>query len=321
MKETIAIAHPNFALVKYWGKKESKQNRPAMSSISITVDSMRSKTTIKKNIASKTHRLFINGKEESDLSRILPSIEYLSNISKSNDYLLIQSDNNFPTSSGLASSASGVASFVTAFEAHYDIDLNLSDRIEACILGSGSAPRSLMGGFVFMDHNNGYKCNQILKKSDWPLDILICIASINSKKISSRVGMEISRKTSPIYQQWLDINNQHINSALKSIREKNIVDLSKVTEENCELMHKVMESSIPSIQYRSALTHECITEIKNLRASGHRLFYTIDAGPQVKIICEPKSSEAIKERIMKETDISKIIHARIGESPRVINEN
>ena len=133
--------------------------------------------------------------------------------------------------------------------------------------------------------------------------------------------MEISRKTSPIYQQWLDINNQHINSALKSIREKNIVDLSKVTEENCELMHKVMESSIPSIQYRSALTHECITEITNLRASGHRLFYTIDAGPQVKIICEPKSSEVIKERIMKETDINKIIHARIGESPRVINEN
>ena len=114
MKETIAIAHPNFALVKYWGKKDSKQNRPAMSSISITVDSLRSKTTIKKNTASKTHRLFINGKEQSNLSRILPSIEHLSKISRSDDYLLIQSENNFPTSSGLASSASGIASFVTA---------------------------------------------------------------------------------------------------------------------------------------------------------------------------------------------------------------
>ena len=101
----------------------------------------------------------------------------------------------------------------------------------------------------------------------------------------------------------------------------NIVDLSKVTEENCELMHKVMESSIPSIQYRNGLTQECIIEIMNLRASGHRLFYTIDAGPQVKIICEPKSSEFIKKRIMEETDINEIIHTRIGESPRVINEN
>ena len=321
MKETTAIAHPNFALVKYWGKKESKQNRPAMSSISITVDSMRSKTIIKKNTSSKKHRLFINGKEESDLSRILPSIEYLSKISRSDDYLLIQSENNFPTSCGLASSASGIASFVTAFGAHYGIDLKMRDRIEACILGSGSAPRSLMGGFVFMDHNNDYECNQILKKKDWPLDVLICIASINPKKISSRVGMQISRKTSPIYQKWLDINNEHINSALKSIKEKNIVDLAKVTEENCELMHKVMELSTPSIQYRNDLTHECIKEIINLRACGHMLFYTIDAGPQVKIICDPKSSEVIKKRMMEETDINEIIHTRIGESPRVINEN
>ena len=321
MKQTTAIAHPNFALVKYWGKKESKQNRPAMSSISITVDSMWSKTTIKKNMTSKNHRLFINGKEESDLSRILPSIEYLSKISKSDDYLLVQSENNFPTASGLASSASGVASFVTAYDAHYNIDLKMSDRIEACILGSGSAPRSLIGGFVFMDHNEDYKCNQILKKSDWPLDVLICIASINPKTTSSRVGMEISRETSPMYQKWLDINNEHINSALKSLKEKNLVDLAKVTEENCELMHKVMESSIPSIQYRNDLTHECIAETMNLRASGHRLFYTIDAGPQVKIICEPKSSEFIKKRIMEETDINEIIHTRIGESPRVINEN
>ena len=321
MKQTTAIAHPNFALIKYWGKKESKQNRPAMSSISITVDSMWSKTTIKKNMTSKNHRLFINGKEESDLSRILPSIEYLSKISKSDDYLLVQSENNFPTASGLASSASGVASFVTAYDAHYNIDLKMSDRIEACILGSGSAPRSLIGGFVFMDHNEDYKCNQILKKSDWPLDVLICIASINPKTTSSRVGMEISRETSPMYQKWLDINNEHINSALKSLKEKNLVDLAKVTEENCELMHKVMESSIPSIQYRNDLTHECIAETMNLRASGHRLFYTIDAGPQVKIICEPKSSEFIKKRIMEETDINEIIHTRIGESPRVINEN
>ena len=321
MKQTTAIAHPNFALIKYWGKKESKQNRPAMSSISITVDSMWSKTTIKKNTASKNHRLFINGKEESDLSRILPSIEYLSKISKSDDYLLVQSENNFPTASGLASSASGVASFVTAYDAHYNIDLKMSDRIEACILGSGSAPRSLIGGFVFMDHNEDYKCNQILKKSDWPLDVLICIASINPKTTSSRVGMEISRETSPMYQKWLDINNEHINSALKSLKEKNLVDLAKVTEENCELMHKVMESSIPSIHYRNDLTHDCIAETMNLRASGHSLFYTIDAGPQVKIICEPKSSEFIKKRIMEETDINEIIHTRIGESPRVINEN
>ena len=75
MKETTAIAHPNFALIKYWGKKDSNQNRPAMSSISVTVDSMQSKTTIFKNSQSNRHQLFINGTEELDLSKILSWIE------------------------------------------------------------------------------------------------------------------------------------------------------------------------------------------------------------------------------------------------------
>ena len=123
MKETTAIAHPNFALVKYWGKEDSSQNRPAMSSISVTVDSMHSKTKIFNNSQSNRHQLFINGVEEFDLSKILPPLKYLSKFSKSEDYLIIQSQNNFPTSSGLASSASGIASFVTAYEAYYDLNL------------------------------------------------------------------------------------------------------------------------------------------------------------------------------------------------------
>ena len=321
MKETTAIAHPNFALVKYWGKKDSKQNRPAMSSISITVDSMQSKTKIFKNTLSKCHRLFLNGREETDLSRIYPSLFYLSEISKSDDYLVIRSENNFPTSSGLASSASGIASFVTAYDAHYKMNLDTSDRIEACMLGSGSAPRSLIGGFVLMDHSNNYNCTQILQKDDWSVDVLICIASRETKKISSREGMEISKRTSPLYQDWLDTNEKHISLALDAIKEKNMSRLEKVTEENCNFMHEVMKTSKPSIIYMNDVTHSCIAEIENLRASGHKLFYTIDAGPQIKIICDPKSANTIKDKITNRTDVIDIIHAGLGGSPRIIVEN
>ena len=185
MKETVAIAHPNFALVKYWGKKDSNQNRPAMSSISVTVDSMISKTKIYKNSQSN-HQLFINGIEEFDLSKILPPLEYLSEFSRADEYLVIESQNNFPTSSGLASSASGIASFVTAYEAHYDLCLDINHKAEASMLGSGSAPRSLIGGFVLMDHKDNFRCSQILKEPEWPLDVLICIVSKEPKEISSR---------------------------------------------------------------------------------------------------------------------------------------
>ena len=320
MKETTAIAHPNFALVKYWGKEDSSQIRPAMSSISVTVDSMHSKTKIFNNSQSNRHQLFINGVEEFDLSKILPPLKYLSKFSKSEDYLIIQSKNNFPTSSGLASSASGIASLVTAYEAHYDLNLDVKDREEACLLGSGSAPRSLIGGFVLMDHNNNYKCTQILEKPDWSIDILVCIASKKQKKISSREGMEISKKTSPIYKDWLDINQKHINLALNAIKDKDMIGLQNVTEENCKMMHDVMKTSIPSISYMTDVTHSCLSEIENLRSSGHKLFYTIDAGPQVKIICDPESSKIIKDTIIDRTDVIDVIQAGLGGRPRIIDE-
>ena len=321
MKETVAIAHPNFALVKYWGKKDSNQNRPAMSSISVTVDSMISKTKIFKNFQSNHHQLFINGKEESDLSKILPPLEYLSEFSRTEEYLVIESQNNFPTSSGLASSASGIASFVTAYEAHYNLCLDINHKVKACMLGSGSAPRSLIGGFVLMDHKDNYRCSQILKEPEWPLDVLICIASKEPKKISSRKGMEISKKTSPIYQDWLDVNDKHINLALNAIKDKDMSALEIVTEENCKLMHEVMKTSIPSISYMTDLTYSCLSEIENLRSLGHKLFYTIDAGPQAKIICDPTSSEIIKNRIIETTDVIDIIHAGIGGPPKILNES
>ena len=189
------------------------------------------------------------------------------------------------------------------------------------ILGSGSAPRSLIGGFVLMDHKNNYSCTQVLSKADWPVDVLICLASRETKKISSRKGMEISKRTSPLYQDWLDTNEKHISLALDAIKEKNMSRLEKVTEENCNFMHEVMKTSKPSIIYMNDVTHSCIAEIENLRASGHKLFYTIDAGPQIKIICDPKSTNTIKDTIAQKTDVIDIIHTGLGGSPRIIDEN
>ena len=97
--------------------------------------------------------------------------------------------------------------------------------------------------------------------------------------------------------------------------------LQIVTEENCKLMHEVMKTSIPSISYMTDLTYSCLSEIENLRSLGHKLFYTIDAGPQVKIICDPTSSEIMKNRIIETTDVIDIIHAGIGGPPKILNES
>ena len=142
-----------------------------------------------------------------------------------------------------------------------------------------------------------------------------------SQKKLAQEGMEISKKTSPIYQNWLDVNDKHINLALNAIKNKDMSALQIVTEENCKLMHEVMKTSIPSISYMTDLTYSCLSEIENLRSLGHKLFYTIDAGPQVKIICDPTSSEIMKNRIIETTDVIDIIHAGIGGPPKILNES
>jgi diphosphomevalonate decarboxylase len=312
LKEAIAIAHPNFALVKYWGKNDIKENQPAMSSVSVTIDSLISKTKISKNSSSKDLKWSLNGREQNDLNRILPTINYLSNLYGTKDNIQIESSNNFPTAAGLASSASGIASLVTAFERYYDLQLPMEEKIKACMLGSGSAPRSLLGGFVLMDHLDHFRCSQILERTEWQLNILVCITSTEEKIISSRQAMEISRKTSPHYGKWLDINSSHIRQAIRFIKAKDLLGLGKVSEENCDFMHKVIHSSIPSITYKSEMTEMCIETVKQLRNKGHQLFYTIDAGPQVKIICERKTSKIIKDAILKQKIAPQIIDASIG---------
>ena len=99
-----------------------------------------------------------------------------------------------------------------------------------------------------------------------------------------------------------------------------MIGLQNVTEENCKMMHDVMKTSIPSISYMTDVTHSCLSEIENLRSSGHKLFYTIDAGPQVKIICDPESSKIIKDSIIDRTDVIDVIQAGLGGRPRIIDE-
>ena len=119
MSEVTAIAHPNFALIKYWGKADTISNKPAMSSISLTVDSLISTTNISINKGSAENIWMLNEKEQNDLARINPVLKYLNNISKNNNGCIIKSENNFPTSAGLASSASGIASLVIAYESAF----------------------------------------------------------------------------------------------------------------------------------------------------------------------------------------------------------
>jgi len=320
LSEVTAIAHPNFALIKYWGKADSIQNIPAMSSISLTVDTLASTTQISQQPEVQENIWELNGERQSDLGQILPTLDYLSEVGEVKEPCLIQSDNNFPTAAGLASSASGVASIVVAYNRFFDLGLTNKQMTKAAMLGSGSAPRSLLSGLVLLDVENQFDCQTLAEPNQWPLSVVVCITDDKRKTVSSREGMEISRKTSPLYESWLKVNASHIEQAKKAINERNLRALGQVSEESCKQMHEVMRTSNPSINYMTNKTIDCINAIEGIRSSGFDLFHTVDAGPQVKIICKTEDSGLIQKRISSLSSVRQTLVANIGYGARVINE-
>jgi diphosphomevalonate decarboxylase len=150
--------------------------------------------------------------------------------------------------------------------------------------------------------------------------VIVCITDDQRKTMSSREGMEISRKTSPLYESWLKANTNYIKQARKAINERNLRVLGRVAEENCTQMHEVMRTSNPPINYMTNKTIDCINEVESIRKSGFDLFYTVDAGPQVKIICKLEDNHLIQERVSSLPSVRQALVANIGYGARVTNE-
>ncbi|MDC0186071.1 diphosphomevalonate decarboxylase [Gammaproteobacteria bacterium] len=314
-----AIAHPNFALIKYWGKSDALNNLPDMSSISITIDTLFSTAKVSFDSSLKKDLWVLNDIEQESLGQIKPTINYLKSFKSVKEFCVIESINNFPTAAGLASSASGVASIVIAINELFNIQLSEKELINAAILGSGSAPRSLYSGFVYLNKKN-YSCETILDGNEWPLKIIICQTSSDRKLVSSRDGMRISKSTSSYYKDWVNDQNNDIKKALKAINMKNFDLLGEVSEDSCKKMHKVMETSKPPLIYRNSTTHLCIQKIEEMKVNGIDIFYTIDAGPQVKIICKDQYTDQVISEMKSIPNMQDIIEVNIGQGARLTNE-
>jgi diphosphomevalonate decarboxylase len=321
LKSSTAIAHPNFALIKYWGKSNAGGNIPAMSSLAVTLDNLMSETTVSFPKFLERDTWILNDIEQNSLGQIQPPCDYLKKISLIDRPILIESKNNFPTAAGLASSASGIASLITALDKALETNLSNQQMVEAAILGSGSSARSLFSGFVHLEvFEDQVKCETILEVEEWPLNVIVCITSTSQKEISSRQGMEISKMTSPIYKDWVSNHHEDIEIALKAIQAKDFYQLGKITELNCLKMHNVMKTSKPSIDYWNQVTHRCVEKVKDMQQKSIPVFFTIDAGPQVKIICEPSVSKNVMSLMRRIPGVQSIIKSSLGKGARIIHE-
>jgi diphosphomevalonate decarboxylase len=284
---TTASAHPNIALIKYWGKRQLAGNIPATPSLSITLDTLTSVTTV---ADARQDELLLNG-EPSDNAKVF---DYLALLRTEFDVppLHIDSRNNFPTAAGLASSASGFAALTTAINHHCDLGMSTAQRSDYARQASGSAARSIFGGYVGLNEPD-WIAEPLLEAELWPMQVVIAVTDTRQKSISSTEGMTRSAATSAFYDEWVSSTREDFQSAQTAVADRDFPKLASLAENSCLKMHAVMTTSIPAMLYWRPATLGCIEVIRQLQADGVKVFFTIDAGPQIKAVCEPAFAEQV----------------------------
>ncbi|QKK03280.1 MAG: diphosphomevalonate decarboxylase [Pseudomonadota bacterium] len=311
MKEATARAGANIALVKYWGKRDRRLNLPAAGSISVTLAGLETRTTVIPDPALKADCLLIDGDEQpvERVSAVLDLIRAQAGIAT---FCRVESSNTFPTGAGLASSASGFAALVVAATHAFELEWPAARLSELARRGSGSAARSIFGGFVEMtagEHADGSDAvaRPLLEAAEWPLEVVVAVTDTASKAVSSRDGMYHTMHTSPFYPAWVASVPADLEAARDAIVRRDFERLAEVSEHSALKMHASMMAARPGLVYWNAATLAAMQRVREMRVSGCGVFFTIDAGPQLKAVCLPGCGQQVAEAL---SDVAGVIGIR-----------
>jgi diphosphomevalonate decarboxylase len=284
-----ASASPNLALIKYWGKS-SRGFYPATSSLGITLSHLQ--TTTKVTLGQKDF-LLLNGQE----GNVSPYLEKVRSLWEQDVYFKIESTNNFPTSAGLASSASGYAALAQALCRLRGLPYEPYQVSSLAREGSVSAARSVFGGFVALNREKSY-AHPVASREDWSsLRLVVVVVSPEEKEISSRRAMQLCASSSPVWSLWLEKSELWFNEALQALSRKDLEKLGFLMGLSYRTMFATMLTSSPAILYPKESSLALIKSCQMWRDQGIGCWETMDAGPQVKILCEEKDLSVLRKRL------------------------
>ncbi|MEM0201167.1 MAG: diphosphomevalonate decarboxylase [Candidatus Micrarchaeaceae archaeon] len=334
-----ALATPNIALIKYWGRRDNTGlNLPNNSSISMTLDeNLNTKTTVMLSDEINEDILYINkikedisGSKASEKSKYIKNtLESMKKLAKIEKNFIVISENNFPSGAGIASSASGAAALICALNELLKLKMSTKQLSIMARKISGSACRSVYGGIVKWrvgskkDGGDSF-AEKIFDEKYWKeLVDIIAVVDANTKKVSSSIGHEATVKTSVLYENRVSFAEKGVFSVEKAIKNKDIDMLSLAVMRDSNNMHATMLDTWPPIMYLNDSSKEIMYKIHELNEQKNRCIagYTFDAGPNAHIITTDIHKEEVLNAIKDIKGIKNIIESHQGKGPRILGKN
>lgn len=297
-----AVACANIALAKYWGKCDEGLNLPAVPSVSVTLDALVTETTVTVEPALAADALVLNDVPQDEASaRKVGELLDLLHGGGPRARARVRSVNRFPSSSGLASSASGFAALAAAAARAYGLPRTPAELSALARRGSASAARSIFGGFVELPAGtpgDGSLAAHPLHPADW-WDVRVVIAMVTRapKDIASRDGMRRTTRSSPYWDAWLACAPGYARAVREAVARRDLQAVGEAMEASTCAMHASAWAAVPAVRYIRGVTLEVLDRVESLRRRGVGAWATMDAGPHVKVLCAAADAATVGEAL------------------------
>lgn len=318
MSEAIAVAHANIALAKYWGKADVGKNVPAVPSLSLTLDALRTRTRVRFDAGLEKDEVRLDGRaaRDKEAKRVVTMLDKVRELAGISHRAQVESENSFPTAAGLASSASGFAALALAATRAAGLDLPRSALSSLARAASVSAARSLDGGFVTLPALAEH-AEPLVPGSHFPLSMVVALTRAGEKSVGSTEGMIRTAQTSPYYPGWVEHAPRLYERIKKAVLEKDLEALGPAVEASALAMHASMYAADPPIVYFSPVTVAVMESVKEIRASSFPAYFTMDAGPHVKVVTAPENAEKAAALLAAVPGVLEVIRCNAGPDAHV----
>jgi len=322
MTTATAQANPNIAFIKYWGNRDNALRIPMNGSISMNLDGLFTRTTVSFQPSLPFDELIINGREAGGpgLERVSYILDIIRGMAKMKDRAEVMTKNNFPSGAGIASSASAFAALALAGSKAAGLDLSERELSRLARRGSGSAARSIPGGFVEWQAGT---CDEdsfaysIADPNHWKLVDCVAIVSTSHKKTGSTEGHSLA-PTSPLQEARLADAPRRLEICRNAILNCDFDAFAAIVELDSDMMHSVMITSTPALHYWRPTSLEVIDQVQAWRAEGIPACYTVDAGPNVHVICPESEAQHVDRQLREIPGVQDVLVARVGSGAQLV---